>query len=73
MYPYTAGSTLIQSAIFNEGWQERLDMSYKDLQWVLTGERLTKETFDKYRQTGGTVIVHNMQPEWLKIGMQTLR
>ena len=70
MYPYTAGSTLIQSAIFNEGWQERLDMSYKDLQWVLTGERLTKETFDKYRQTGGTVIVHNMQPEWLKIGMQ---
>jgi dihydroorotase len=70
MYPYTAGSTLIQSAIFNEGWQERLDMSYKDLQWVLTGERLTKETFDKYRQNGGTVIVHNMQPEWLKIGMQ---
>ena len=70
MYPYTAGSTLIQSAIFNEGWQERLDMSYKDLQWVLTGERLTKETFDKYRQTGGTVIVHNMQPEWLKLGMQ---
>jgi len=70
MYPYTAGSTLIQSAIFNEGWQEKLDMSYKDLQWVLTGERLTKETFDKYRQTGGTVIVHNMQPEWLKLGME---
>ncbi|TRZ81410.1 MAG: D-glutamate deacylase [Sediminibacterium sp.] len=70
MYPYTAGSTLIQSAIFNEGWQERLDMSYNDLQWVLTGERLTKETFDKYRQTGGAVIIHNMQPEWLKIGME---
>ena len=70
MYPYTAGSTLLQSAIFNEGWQERLDMSYNDLQWVLTGERLTKETFDKYRKTGGTVIIHNMQPEWIKIGMQ---
>jgi len=70
MYPYTAGSTLIQSAIFNEGWQERLDMSYNDLQWVLTGERLTKETFDKFRQTGGTVIVHNMQAEWLKLGME---
>ncbi|MEY4051299.1 MAG: D-glutamate deacylase [Chitinophagia bacterium] len=70
MYPYTAGSTLIQSAIFNEGWQERLDMSYNNLQWVLTGERLTKETFDKFRQTGGTVIIHNMQPEWLKLGME---
>ena len=70
MYPYTAGSTLIQSAIFNEGWQEKLDMTYNDLQWVLTGERLTKETFDKYRQTGGAVIIHNMQPEWLKLGME---
>jgi dihydroorotase len=65
MYPYTAASTLLQSAIFNDGWQQRLDMDYKDLQWVLTGERLTKESFNKYRATGGAVIMHMMQPAWL--------
>jgi hypothetical protein len=69
LYPYTAGSTLIQSARFNDGWQEEMDISYKDLQWVATGERLTKETFDKYRKTGGTVIIHVMKPEWIATGI----
>jgi dihydroorotase len=44
-YPYTAASTAIQSAIFDEGWQERLRISYGDLQWQNTGERLTEATF----------------------------
>ena len=69
LYPYTAASTAIESAIFNEGWQERLNISYGDLQWVATGERLTKETFSTYRKTGGTVIIHMMKPEWIKTGI----
>ena len=69
MYPYTAASTLLQSAIFNEGWQEKLGMKYEDLQWVATGERLTKETFEVYRKSGGVVIMHMMKPEWIKIGL----
>jgi hypothetical protein len=69
LYPYTAGSTSLQSAMFLDGWQERLGISYGDLQWVATGERLTKETFDKYRKTGGTVILHVMKPEWIATGI----
>ncbi|HNP21347.1 MAG TPA: amidohydrolase family protein [Panacibacter sp.] len=69
LYPYTAASTLLQSAIFNDGWQERLGMDYNDLQWVATGERLTKQTFEAYRKTGGTVIMHLMQPAWIKTGI----
>jgi dihydroorotase-like cyclic amidohydrolase len=69
LYPYTAGSTTLQSAIFNEGWQEKQGISYQDLQWVATGERLNKETFDAYRKTGGMVIIHNMKPEWIKAGI----
>lgn len=69
LYPYTAASTLLQSAMFSDGWQEKLGMSYGDLQWVATGERLTKETFDKYRKTGGSVIMHMMKPEWINTGM----
>ncbi len=69
LYPYTAASTLLQSAMFNDGWQEKLGMSYGDLQWVATGERLSKETFDKYRKTGGSVIMHMMKPEWINTGI----
>jgi dihydroorotase len=69
MYPYTAGSTLIQSAMFDEGWQKEKEISYNDLQWVNTGERLTKETFEKYRKEGGALIAHLMKPEWIKTGV----
>jgi dihydroorotase-like cyclic amidohydrolase len=69
LYPYTAGSTRIQGAMFYEGWQQRLGIDYKDLQWVATGERLTKETFEKYRKEGGIVILHVMKPEWINTGI----
>tara|TARA_R110002124_G_scaffold286154_1_gene466162 strand:+ start:703 stop:2202 length:1500 start_codon:yes stop_codon:yes gene_type:complete len=70
LYPYTAASTGLQSAIFSDGWEERLGISYSDLQWVETGERLTEETFKKYRERGGLVIIHMMKPEWIKIGIK---
>lgn len=69
VYPYTAASTGLWSNMFADGWQQRLGMSYQDLQWVATGERLTKETFEKYRKTKGTVIMHMMKPEWIKAGI----
>jgi N-acyl-D-aspartate/D-glutamate deacylase len=62
-YPYIAGMTDIKSAIFNEGWQEVFGIDYKDLQWAATGERLTKESFEKYRKTGGMVAVFSMTEE----------
>ena len=69
LYPYTAASTLLQSAMFTEGWQERLGISYGDLQWEATGERLTKESFEMNRKAGGTVIIHMMKPEWIRTGI----
>jgi N-acyl-D-aspartate/D-glutamate deacylase len=56
-YPYTAGSTALQSAIFDTGWQQALGISYHELQWAATGERLTAETFAKYRKQGGNVVI----------------
>ena len=69
LYPYTAASTLIQSALFNDGWRERLGMDYGDIQWQATGERLTKENFEAHRKQGGVVIMHLMKPEWIREGM----
>jgi N-acyl-D-aspartate/D-glutamate deacylase len=62
-YPYTAGSTNLESAIFDPGWQERQGITYKDLQWVKTGERLTALTFEKYRKEGGSVVVFSIPEE----------
>lgn len=62
-YPYTAGSTELQSAIFAPGWQESQGITYKDIQWAATGERLTAETFEKYRKEGGIVIIHSIPEE----------
>lgn len=58
-YPYTAGMTAIDSALFSEGWQDKYGISYDSLQWADTGERLTASTFAEYRETGGMVIVHS--------------
>ncbi len=69
VYPYTAASTYLESAMFDPGWQERLAVSYGDLQWVATGERLTEETFAAYREEGGAVIIHMMRPEWIEQGV----
>ena len=57
-YPYTAAQTDLASALFNPGWQEIMGISYHDLQWTATGERLTQETFEKYRKQGGMVVIH---------------
>jgi N-acyl-D-aspartate/D-glutamate deacylase len=62
-YPYTAGMTRLDSALFEAGWQERWSIGYKDLLWVATGERLNAESFARYRREGGFVIIHSMTPE----------
>jgi N-acyl-D-aspartate/D-glutamate deacylase len=62
-YPYTAGSTALESAIFDPGWQENMGITYKDVQWAATGERLTAETFETYRKKGGIVVIHSIPEE----------
>lgn len=59
-YPYIAGMTMINSALFNPGWQEREGgISYGDLVLPNTGEHLTKERFDELHNssTPHTVLV----------------
>src|SRR5579871_996659 len=69
-YPYTAGMTDLSSAIFAEGWQARMGgVTYGDLQWALTGERLTAETFALYRKQGGMVAIHSIPEEVVRTAM----
>lgn len=69
-YPYTAGMTDLASAIFDPGWQQRLGgISYGDLQWAATGERLTAETFARYRKQGGMVAIHGIPEDVIRAAL----
>jgi dihydroorotase len=48
-YPYDYWATYLASARFNDGWQERFHISYRDLAIVGTGERLTESSFTRYQ------------------------
>ena len=66
-YPYTASASLIESALF-DGWRGRPPGYYARMQWVETGERLTEESFGRYREEGGWVITHGRSEttnEWI--------
>jgi N-acyl-D-aspartate/D-glutamate deacylase len=63
-YPYIAGMTAINSALFNPGWQEKLGIGYGQLMLPDTGERLTKARFDELHNSSTThwvIIFSNTQ------------
>jgi len=68
VYPYTAGATLIQSALY-DGWEAWPDARFATFQWAATGERLTRESFARYRAQGGSVIAHGNTEAMLRVGV----
>jgi hypothetical protein len=42
-----------------DDWMHRPESAYHNLQWLATGERLTRATFLKHRRQGGNVITFN--------------
>jgi N-acyl-D-aspartate/D-glutamate deacylase len=71
VYPYDAGSTVIGSALFNDGWRERQGADFKDIEWPPTGERTTAESFEKFRreQPAAFVILHTIPPKTVEIAI----
>ena len=53
-YPYIAGMTAVNSALFNPGWREKLGIDYGDLVLPDTGEHLTKQRFDDLHSSSTT-------------------
>jgi N-acyl-D-aspartate/D-glutamate deacylase len=56
-YPYIAGMTYINSALFNPGFREKLGIDYKDLVLPDTGEHLTKARFDELHASTAPQVV----------------
>jgi N-acyl-D-aspartate/D-glutamate deacylase len=64
-YPYDHGATQIQSALFDNREKEP-DSYFASLLWPATGENLTRESFLRYRKTGGRVILPTATPELVR-------
>jgi N-acyl-D-aspartate/D-glutamate deacylase len=69
-YPYAAGMTEIQSANY-DGWEKWPDERFRTIEWPVTGERLTRETFKKYRGIGGPVIGHSNTEEMVAVAINS--
>jgi imidazolonepropionase-like amidohydrolase len=72
VYPYDAGSTVIGSALFNEGWREHQGADFKDIEWPATGERMTADSFARFRREQPTafVILHTIPPATVEIAVR---
>ena len=58
VYPYDYWATNLNKARFDPGWQQRFGISYGDLQLGGTTERLTAETFRRYRAAGKLAVAY---------------
>jgi N-acyl-D-aspartate/D-glutamate deacylase len=70
---YAAGGTGISADVFRRrDWQKIFDITYEDVQWVATGEWLTRESWDRYarEQPAGTVNHHYVKEAWMTTAMQ---
>lgn len=62
VYPYTASMSPIEAAD-NDDWQSWSDKKLQRMEWALTGERLTRRSFARYRAQGGFIIDYNNTEE----------
>jgi len=62
-YPYDAGMTEITSSVIQDVYKNAPDERLAELEWPPTGERLNRESFERYSRIGGPVVVHtNTEP-----------
>ena len=62
-YPYAAGMTEIQSATIQDIYKSAPDARLSEIEWPRTGERLNRESFDRYTRVGGPIVVHTNSEE----------
>jgi cytosine/adenosine deaminase-related metal-dependent hydrolase len=70
-YPYDAGMTEIQSATIQDVYRAAPDGRLAELEWPLTGERLNRESFDRYRQIGGPIVVHTNTEQMVAVAISS--
>jgi dihydroorotase len=57
VYPYTSSMSEIEGAPYAD-WAKKPDAWFARFEWPATGERLTRESFARYRAQKGVVVQH---------------
>src|SRR5258708_6728216 len=68
-YPYAAGMTEIQSATIQDVYASASDERLAELEWQRTGERLNRESFERYSRIGGPIVVHTNTEEMVAVAI----
>ena len=68
-YPYAAGMTEIQSATIRDVYASASDERLAELEWQRTGERLNRESFERYSRIGGPIVVHTNTEEMVAVAI----
>jgi dihydroorotase len=70
-YPYDAGMTEIQSATIQDVYKGAPDERLAELEWQRTGERLKRESFERYSRIGGPVVVHTNTEQMVAVAINS--
>jgi dihydroorotase len=70
-YPYAAGMTEIQSATIQDAYRTATDARLAELEWPRTGERLNRESFERYRRIGGPIVIHTNTEQMVAVAIHS--
>ena len=70
-YPYDAGMTEIQSATIQDTYRAAPAERLVELEWPRTGERLNRESFERYSRIGGPVVVHTNTEQMVAVAINS--
>jgi N-acyl-D-aspartate/D-glutamate deacylase len=70
-YPYAAGMTEIQSATIQDIYAGASSERLAELEWPPTGERLNRESFERYSRIGGPIVVHTNTEEMVAVAIKS--
>ena len=70
-YPYDAGMTEIQSATIQDVYKTAPDGRLAEVEWPRTGERLNRESFERYSRIGGPVVIHTNTEQMVAVAISS--
>jgi N-acyl-D-aspartate/D-glutamate deacylase len=68
-YPYSAGMTEIQSATIQDIYRAAPVERLAELEWPRTGERLNRDSFERYRRIGGPIVIHTNTEQMVAVAI----
>src|SRR5437879_13025973 len=70
-YPYDAGMTEIQSATIQDVYKTAPDERLAEVEWPRTGERLNRESFERFSRIGGPVVIHTNTEQMVAVAISS--